>query len=490
MSTSKRSATGATNLNTGTFTSPIIVKILLAFAVMTLLGVIISLFALFNISHSNDNLSEALELQQAVNRVQQVRALLTEQQQQAEQVLFQGQNSERFNQLRDTLSYRYFYDVVQHTFDLDQLFNQEKAFLTLFDQSLQQPKEARLKDEPNIRGQLSNFTNQMLQTVQTLDTTFSELGRNKLEEMSKNQQDAFSTTLVLSLLALLIMIGLIWFVLAKVIQPLNQMNVQLSQLLWSQNEHLTEQLNILQQEINTNNVMMTTVRHDLKAPLSNMKSLAELSLITRPDLPTDIEQNLQKIIEVSDKSVDTISNLLARREVALNVQPVSLPELIDKVLQLVDLRWFNITRKVDATEAVIDPGLMEHALLNLVSNARKFSGGGIGIGANLVRKAGTVDEEELELWVWNDGAVISAGDREEIFKPGKQLEAGKKAGGHGLGLAIVKSIAERHHGRVTVESHEKKGTTFRIIVPLIKVEEAQPSPTVIPAEPIARLVNS
>jgi signal transduction histidine kinase len=136
-------------------------------------------------------------------------------------------------------------------------------------------------------------------------------------------------------------------------------------------------------------------------------------------------------------------------------------------------------RQVEVAHAVIDPALMEHALLNLVSNARKFSQLGIGVGTRRSRKAGTVDEYEIEIWVWNDGALISAGDRQEIFKPGKQLEDGKKAGGHGLGLAIVKSIAERHHGRVVVDSHEKVGTTFRIFLPELSTapdEPTQPSP--------------
>jgi signal transduction histidine kinase len=151
------------------------------------------------------------------------------------------------------------------------------------------------------------------------------------------------------------------------------------------------------------------------------------------------------------------------------------------VLRLVDLSLYSVQRKVEVEEWAMDRTLMEHALLNLVSNARKFAASGVGVGVRKTRKAGTVDEDELELWVWNDGAIISHGDRQEIFKPGKQTDEGKKAGGHGLGLSIVKSIAERHHGRVIVDSHEKIGTTFRIFIPEqeMSVKPAAPKPVLV-----------
>lgn len=476
MSTSKRSAIGASNLNTGRYTSPIIIKMILAFVVMTLLGAIIILFALVNLTHSNDAIKETLQVQENATRSSELRAMLINQQQEAEAVLFEGQDQEKFEGIRTYISNDINFNLVDTNLNLTELMTKENQFVILYHQFNEQPKDQRVQSRIVLEPQLEALTDGMVGLVDKYYDQFRRQTQSNLASLSQNQQDAVSTIFILILIALVVAGATIWFVLSSVVQPLRRMNEQLAQLLWSQNEHLTEQLNLLRQEINTNNEMLTTVRHDLKAPWSNVKSLAQLTVITHSHLPEDIQQNLQGIVEVSDNSVDTISTILARRETKLDLTPVQLNELVDKVLRLVDLRWFNITRKVQATEAVMDPTLMEHALLNLVSNARKFSGGGIGIGVNKIRKAGTVDEEELELWVWNDGTVITAGDREEIFKPGKQTAEGKKAGGHGLGLAIVKSIAERHHGRVTVESHEKKGTTFRIIIPMLAPEEAGSNP--------------
>jgi signal transduction histidine kinase len=226
------------------------------------------------------------------------------------------------------------------------------------------------------------------------------------------------------------------------------------------------------------NEMLTAVRHDLKSPLSSIKGLAELSLILHPDLSEDLHENLNGIVQVSDSSVSLISNVLARRETKLDLQVTNVGQMIDKILQLVDLRYFSVRRKVDVDSATMDSGLMEHALLNLISNARKFSAGGLEVGVQKVRKAGTVDVEEIEFWVWNDGAVINGEQRTEIFKPGMQTEEGKAVGGHGLGLAIVKSIAEAHHGRVNVESHIKVGTTFRINIPMLTATAPESESTI------------
>jgi signal transduction histidine kinase len=284
------------------------------------------------------------------------------------------------------------------------------------------------------------------------------------------QNSGFSQILILLLGALIVTGLLTWFVIGNVITPLNRLNIQLSQLLWEQTEHLTDRLNQQQYIISTTNDKFSAVRHDLKSPLSNIKGLAEVTLLTTNNISGDTGNYLGQIIQITDKSSEMINSVLATRQTEVALQLVNLTELFDKVLQLVDLRLFSVKKEIKLDRAILDPALMEHALLNLISNARKFSSMGVGVGSNLVRKPGSITEMEVELWVWNDGAIIPSGEREEIFKPGRQTSEGKKAGGHGLGLYIVKTIAEQHNGRVTVESHEKIGTTFRIIIPFIKAE--------------------
>jgi signal transduction histidine kinase len=266
---------------------------------------------------------------------------------------------------------------------------------------------------------------------------------------------------------------LIWLANRSVIIPMGRLNVKLGQLLYSQTTRITDRLNLLEHEIDSEYQKVNAARHDLKLPLSNIHNSAELTLICEPNLSKDGRQNLKDIIDTSDKSANLINSLLARFDNRLQLQEVEINSLVYRVIELVDLRDYKVNVRIELAKAVFDEELIEHVLLNLLSNARKFSIGGIAIGVRRVPFQAGKDplqnggEDEVEIWVWNDGPIIPPHERNIIFRPGVQTEIGRRRGGNGLGLTIVKSIVERHAGRVAVESHEKVGTTFRIFLPYL-----------------------
>jgi signal transduction histidine kinase len=294
--------------------------------------------------------------------------------------------------------------------------------------------------------------------------------------------------LIISSEALLLII-LIWLANRNVIAPLDRLNIKLGQLLYGQTVRITDRLNLLEHEIDNQLQKVTAVRHDLKIPLSNIRNEAEIILDGEPQLAEPIKTGLNDIIEIVDISSRQISGLLAHSNNHLQLVKTDLQVLVQRVVELVDLRDYKVHLKVELQESMVDPDLLEHTLLNLLSNAHKFSAGGIAIGTRLAPVQWGVKQEaarttrnlektaEAEIWVWNDGPVISLSDRELIFRPGGQTELGRQAGGHGLGLAIVKSLVERHGGRIVLESHEKVGTTFRVFLPYYSIlggDEAVP----------------
>lgn len=270
-------------------------------------------------------------------------------------------------------------------------------------------------------------------------------------------------------------VGLLAFILLValankgVIAPMGRLNVKLGQLLYGQTARITDRLNSLEYEVEMQVQKMAAARHDMKLPLSNIRNAAEITLICHNELPPDALANLSEIIEITDTSAHQINSLLARRDSRLRPVATDLYTLVERVVGLVDLRDFKVHVRVELERAVLDPELIEHVLLNLLSNARKFSTGGIVIGTRLHERG---KDSETEFWVWNDGPVIPADERDLIFRAGAQSALGKAAGGHGLGLWIVKSIVERHSGRIVVESHEKVGTTFRVFLPYLTQQEA------------------
>ncbi len=356
---------------------------------------------------------------------------------------------------------------------LDDLEQRHFAVATKFQQTIRDLKSGA-EDKAVKRWQ---ETEVLYQDLIARLINFAEY-QNKIADASRSslERDQNQVLIGIGLIigsTLLMLVFLIWLANRFVVGPMGRLNVKLGHLLYSQTARITDRLNMLEHEIESQFQKVAAARHDLKLPLSNIRNAAEIVLITEPDLPPYVRENLEEITEITDSSAALIGSLLGRNGSRLQLKQVDLSLLIRRVVELVDLREYNVNTRIELTEAVLDPELIEHVLLNLLSNARKFSSGGIGIGARLVpyqwgqepfKKEG---EDEIELWVWNDGPVIAAHERALIFRPGGQTAIGKQAGGHGIGLSIVKSIIERHGGRVVVESHEKVGTTFRVFLPYL-----------------------
>jgi signal transduction histidine kinase len=118
------------------------------------------------------------------------------------------------------------------------------------------------------------------------------------------------------------------------------------------------------------------------------------------------------------------------------------------------------------TEAVFDERRMMQVMVNLISNAVRFSSSGgaisIRLGDSRMRDGG----EALRCSVADDGPGIPEGELEEVF--GKFIQSSKTktgAGGTGLGLAICREIVEAHGGRIWAENRKPKGVALSFTIP-------------------------
>jgi signal transduction histidine kinase len=111
--------------------------------------------------------------------------------------------------------------------------------------------------------------------------------------------------------------------------------------------------------------------------------------------------------------------------------------------------------------AQADPGRVEQVLLNLLSNANKFSAEGTRITIR-----GSAEETMWSIEVIDAGIGISDADQQRIFEEFEQVHTrGVHSAGTGLGLALVKRFVEAHGGTITVESAIGKGAAFRVRLP-------------------------
>ena len=132
--------------------------------------------------------------------------------------------------------------------------------------------------------------------------------------------------------------------------------------------------------------------------------------------------------------------------------------------------------------AEVIPGLIRQLFQNLVSNALKFSKK--DVAPVITIKSGIVDAAEVAeyvkgaekyclLKVTDNGIGFDEKYTNKIFTLFQRLNSREKYEGTGIGLAIAKKIMDKHHGFITASSKENEGSTFKMILPLKQVLQAE-----------------
>jgi signal transduction histidine kinase len=129
-----------------------------------------------------------------------------------------------------------------------------------------------------------------------------------------------------------------------------------------------------------------------------------------------------------------------------------------------DRRWVLDAVAVGVAQA--DPERLTQAMLELASNAVKFSAPGstVGIGSALA-------PGDVRLWVRDEGPGIAPAEVDRIFGRFSRGGGSGAVDGSGLGLSIVETIATAHGGRVELDSTPGAGSTFTIVLPATAEED-------------------
>jgi len=218
---------------------------------------------------------------------------------------------------------------------------------------------------------------------------------------------------------------------------------------------------------------VATVSHDLRSPLTLMRGYATM-LEMVGELNDQQQGYVRKIISGVENMSRLVNNLLdlGRIEIGVGLQVENVPirDILERVAGALQLQagQKNISLSVEGGRDLpamveADQALLHQGVYNLVENAIKYTPNG---GQVMVRVRAA--QKDLMFEVQDNGIGIAPSDLPHLFEKfyrGKQREA-RSQHGTGLGLAIVRSIAERHGGRVWVESEIGKGSTFFLQVPL------------------------
>ena len=219
---------------------------------------------------------------------------------------------------------------------------------------------------------------------------------------------------------------------------------------------------------------LANMSHELRTPLNAIIGYTEMMA---DGLYGDVSEKAAGVLERVQKNgrhlLDLINDVLDLSKIeagqlVLALEPYSVAEIVASVLAATE----SLAKaKGLVLGSTVPPGLptgtgdarrLTQVLLNLVGNAIKFTDS--GSVEMRVERVG----DAFEVSVVDTGFGIAPADQAKIFEEFQQVDnsSTRKKGGTGLGLSISRRIVELHGGRISVESEEGRGSTFKIVLPI------------------------
>jgi two-component system CheB/CheR fusion protein len=239
---------------------------------------------------------------------------------------------------------------------------------------------------------------------------------------------------------------------------------------------------------------LSVLSHELRTPLTPV--LASLSFLeARGDLPRDLRVELgmmRRNVETQARLVDDLLDLarISRGKAELSVEVLDLNSAITAATHMVhtESEYRSVRLSVLSQAAKhhvrVDPARLQQVLLNLLSNALKFTPAG---GSVMIRTSNPTPEK-IRLEITDTGCGIEPEILPRLFTPFEQGErtVTRQFGGLGLGLWLSRSLVEMHGGSIRASSPGKdRGTTLTVELPAVTADVPEKNTIAGPASDAA-----
>lgn len=218
---------------------------------------------------------------------------------------------------------------------------------------------------------------------------------------------------------------------------------------------------------------VANVSHELKTPLTAIRMFAE-TLQMRGSLDPEVQKDfLGTIVNESERLTRLLNNVLdfsriERGERNYRLEPAPLADVVRSAARTmqIPLSEQGFDFRIEICEEVppmrLDRDALEQAVINLLSNAMKYS----GQSREIILKVNS-DKGSALIQVVDQGIGIAVQDQKRIFETFYRVASPENdaISGTGLGLALIAHIAKGHGGSVDVESKPGEGSTFSIRIP-------------------------
>jgi signal transduction histidine kinase len=229
---------------------------------------------------------------------------------------------------------------------------------------------------------------------------------------------------------------------------------------------------------------LANMSHELRTPLNSILGFSEL--LKDPVFGSVTEKQLLYLNNISSSGkhlLALINDILDLAKVdagkiELHREPLSVIQLLDEIVSnlrsISEKKQIQVSREIapEITSIYVDHGRFKQIMINLLSNALKFTPANGQI--TIIAKS---EKEFIHISVIDTGIGISHDNIDRIFNEFEQVDGSRtrKFEGTGLGLALSRRLVELHGGEIWVESELEKGTKFTFSIPIPKSNPETPN---------------